>query len=517
MVGTPPSIHSDGAKDFVKGAFAKKAKKYGISLTTTEPHSPWMNRAEDGIREVKKFARSIMEKYVVPIRLWCFAYEYGAEILCLTATGKYQLQGRTPFEIVMNYTPDISEYVNFHFYQWCYHWDELQKKKRLGRWLGVAHRVGQSMCYYVLTSKGTFIARSTVIPIPDIDLAATELKERMDRFTKSVDDVIGNHSKAVIQGETVNDDDVYNDSLYFDPRDDDITYPWDDELVDVPLHEEDEAYLSVLDEYINANVVLPGKDGVEVLCKVKGRKRDSNGSLVGKYNQNPILDTRVFNVEHPDGRVEEYATNVLAESLMANVDDDGYDLGLVEEIVDHKKTDKAISVSEGFTDKGKPVITTKGWSVRIKWKDGSSDWLPLSQVKNSNPLQLAEYAVAQKIHKEPAFNWWATKVLRKRDRIINKVATRIRKGNTKFGIEIPTDVPSAYRLDEKNGNTFWRDAIAKEYENVMVAFKKLEEGEVVPPGYTEITCHLVFEVKFDLKDVRQGMLQADISLTVPKL
>ena len=499
IVGTPPSIHCDNAKDFVKGAFAKKAKKYGISLTTTEPYSPWMNRAEDGIREVKKFAKLTMERYLVPIRLWCFAYEYSAEILCLTATGKYQLQGRTPYEVVMNYTPDISEYVNFHFYQWCYHWDELKGEKLLGRWLGVAHRVGQSMCYWVLTSTGKFIARSTVIPIPDVDLEVTTLKERMEKFTLSVNDVIGNHEKAVVEGEVISDDNIYADALNFDNNEDGITYPWDKELEDIPLHEEDDAHMADLDEYINANVVLPGKDGVEVLCKVKGRKRDSTGSLIGKYNQNPILDTRVFKVEHPDGSVDEYATNVIAESLMSNVDDDGFDLGLVDEIVDHQMNNTAISVSEGFTDSGKPVITTKGWKLRVKWTDGSMDWLPLSQVKNSNPLQLAEYAVAQNIHKEPAFNWWVMKVLRKRDRIINKVATRIRKGTTKFGIEIPTDVPHAYRLDEENGNTYWRDAIAKEYENVMVAFKKLEEGEKVPPGFTEITCHLVFEVKFDLR------------------
>lgn len=53
-----------------------------------------------------------------------------------------------------------------------------------------------------------------------------------------------------------------------------------------------------LDEYLNASVVLPDKDEVEVLCKVKGRKRDSNGNLIGNYNQNPNLDTCVFQVEY---------------------------------------------------------------------------------------------------------------------------------------------------------------------------------------------------------------------------
>ena len=84
----------------------------------------------------------------------------------------------------------------------------------------------------------------------------------------------------------------------------------------MPLSDENEASLQDLDEYINTNVIFC--DGVEVLCKVKGRKRDSNGSLVGIYNQNPILDTRVFNVEHPDSSVDEYATNVIAKSLLSN-------------------------------------------------------------------------------------------------------------------------------------------------------------------------------------------------------
>jgi hypothetical protein len=83
--------------------------------------------------------------------------------------------------------------------------------------------------------------------------------------------------------------------------------------------------------------------------------------------------------------------------------------------------------------------------------------------------------------------------------MINKVTTRMKKNNMKFGILIPTTVAEATEEDRKNGNTYWKDAIAKEYANVKVAFKLLDDGLKVPPGYTEITCHLVFEVKFDLR------------------
>lgn len=68
----------------------------------------------------------------------------------------------------------------------------------------------------------------------------------------------------------------------------------------------------------------------------------------------------------------------------------------------------------------------------------------------------------------------------------------------KFGIRVPRDVNEACQLDAENGNTFWQDAILKEYNNVKVAFELLDDGSSPPPGYKEITYHLIFDVKFDL-------------------
>ena len=120
LVGIPPSLHLDNAPEFVQGEFKKKCRKFDIYQTATEPYSPWQNRAEAGIREVKSYASKLMERHQVPLQLWCFTYEYAAEILSLTANGLFQLQNCTPYKTVMHYTLDISKYVNFHFYQWCY-------------------------------------------------------------------------------------------------------------------------------------------------------------------------------------------------------------------------------------------------------------------------------------------------------------------------------------------------------------------------------------------------------------
>ena len=83
-----------------------------------------------------------------------------------------------------------------------------------------------------------------------------------------------------------------------------LTYPYDMEFKDIPLNEQEEQQFTDLDEYISVEVLLPDKDGNEVLCKVKSRKCDAEGHAIGAYHQNPILNTRIFQVEHPDGRVE---------------------------------------------------------------------------------------------------------------------------------------------------------------------------------------------------------------------
>ncbi len=45
----------------------------------------------------------------------------------------------------------------------------------------------------------------------------------------------------------------------------------------------------------------------------------------------------------------------------------------------------------------------------------------LKYVKDSNPIELSDYAVANRIQEEPAFKRWVSETLRMRNRIIGKV------------------------------------------------------------------------------------------------
>ena len=79
---------------------------------------------------------------------------------------------------------------------------------------------------------------------------------------------------------------------------------------------DDEADPDTYDQYVGAEVVLPIGDTM-MNAKVRGRKRQSDGTLLGKAHSNPILDTRTYEVEFADGQKTELAANVIAENMFA--------------------------------------------------------------------------------------------------------------------------------------------------------------------------------------------------------
>ena len=79
--------------------------------------------------------------------------------------------------------------------------------------------------------------------------------------------------------------------------------------------------------------MVPGKDYIAILTKVRGRKRDHCGNIVGNPNNNPIIDTIIYELELIYGCVEEYLVNNILENILEKVDDDGWDTGLISDIV----------------------------------------------------------------------------------------------------------------------------------------------------------------------------------------
>jgi hypothetical protein len=254
------------------------------------------------------------------------------------------------------------------------------------------------------------------------------------------------------------------------------------------------------------------KDGKTTVAKVLKRARDNKGNPIGKRHANPLLNTREYECELEDGSLLHNHANVTTENIFAQCDDEGRQHAVLAEIVDHKADRRALRADNGYetTKRGRRVTkkTSRGWKVLCQWKDGLTDWVDMSYVKDSNPIELAKYAVANRIHEEPAFKWCISETLRMRNRIIGKFKSQYWKTSHKYGVQLPHSVQEALQIEKETGLDFWWNAIHKELKKVMVAFKYvgsltpaqicegLAKGKYV--GFQEIKCHMIFDAKMDL-------------------
>ena len=118
--------------------------------------------------------------------------------MSLTSNSTFNLDGRTPMEQITGETPDISEYLDFGFYDWIWYKDNAGLgENKIGRWLGVAHRVGNLMSYWILTNTGHVISRTTVQCITNLELSTDEVKDKCKEYDQRITDLLKdeNHIK----------------------------------------------------------------------------------------------------------------------------------------------------------------------------------------------------------------------------------------------------------------------------------------------------------------------------------
>ncbi|MEM7375799.1 MAG: hypothetical protein AAF587_44825, partial [Bacteroidota bacterium] len=268
------------------------------------------------------------------------------------------------------------------------------------------------------------------------------------------------------------------------------------------------------DNYVNMIIGLPrGEDNELHRATVKRRATDDEGKPLGLANSNPLLDSQKYEVEFSNGELEIMAANILAENILAQVDKEGYKQVLLDKITDHRVLKDAIPRNKGTfkTPSGatRKKRTTCGWDLLVSWKGGSSEWVALKDLKDSYPIELAQYARDNDLMEEPVFAWWAPWTLKKATRIIAKIKSKYWQRTHKYGIEIPKTINDAKRIDHSNGDTLWMDAVRLEMRNCRIAFEEHQGDMAELDNYQEITGHLVFDVKLGENFRRKARFCAD--------
>jgi hypothetical protein len=168
--------------------------------------------------------------------------------------------------LITGETPDISEWLDFELYDRVWYYDQKKIEidgsgRRLARWLGVVHRVGSDLCYWLLLGSGKVIARTTVQHVVRDDYLNDDIRREIERFDQVVDERLSDqnfmaegHDGFYIQDELT---DTATSVAPVRDEVDDGNMPFPDSL------EADDIDDDLLDKYLNAELIFDVGTGNE--------------------------------------------------------------------------------------------------------------------------------------------------------------------------------------------------------------------------------------------------------------
>jgi hypothetical protein len=449
--GAMDSLISDGAKAQISTKVVDILRMYRCGNYMSEPEHQQQNFAENRIRTLKDTSNRIMERTGAPGCTWLLCLVYVASLLNHLANSN--LGGMPPLTKMYGVTIDISAYLNFYFYQPVLYavdnkWPS-ESTEKAGRWVGVAHNVGDALTYKILTEDTKkIIYRSAVRPRDE-----TEPNNRLHPFG-------GNESDKPIKS-------VIKSKEYATPNVRAITFSPD--LVGRTFLKQ------------------PEEDGQRFRARIVRK-------IVEMENQEEKLK---FLVTLPDEKQDE----IMAYDDIINIIADQYD----EEQNDAERLwlFKGITAHEGPLSPKHPNYKGSKYNVLVQWEDGSSQYEPLDIIGKDDPVSCAKYAKENNLLDEPG--WKRFRRLVKHDKTFKRLVnqsrlTSIRRGTIyKYGFEVPRGYTQAMALDAKNGNLRWKDAINTELAQIIEyeTFEDKGKRTKVPNNYKLIRCHFVFDVKHD--------------------
>ena len=451
--GAPPLLRNDNAKMQTGNRWHDVLRKYTIAEETTEPHHPQQNPAEARIGEVKKYTSKIMDRTGAPTYLWFFCMLY--VVYLQNRVAMESLNWRTPIEVALGETPDISSLLQFAFYEPVYYYDPIgnkfpDTKEKIGHFVGIAENKGDELTFWVLTGHRTVIARSVIRSALNSrepnkregTKIAPGLEGSSDASTTDTTDTGEPKLELLLASELSKSMGMSESMTLLDP-------------------EQTEGFVFVRED----------SRGVPTRATVSRFDEEINKYLL-KYGD-----------DEEDEWVDEL---VIQEALLSRADDSAGDW-LISKILGHRQDGNR-------------------YEVEILWESGETTWESMLMIKKEDPIKLATYAKENDL--SHAQGWrWARRITdrpKKYARMLKIMKNQGKQGpRYKFGIELPRSRTHAMAIDKKNNNTYWQDAMKVEVDQLMEfkTFQVLGKGVKSFPNmkaYTYIPMHMVFDVKFDL-------------------
>ena len=196
------------------------------------------------------------------------------------------------------------------------------------------------MVQWVLKANGNVVPRCTTRP-----LNTSELSSKTEKRKRNVlDELITAQWSTPVPAKPPNDDEdptTHPDDVKEGPFEE---YEDEDELprvipkMDDPIDATGNAINQqpVYDKMIQTELNFPQGNKLR-MAKVRVITVGPDGETIGNFNDTPIFNSIIYDVEFSDGKVKKYAANVFSKNILLQVDNERFTLTLLDSILDFKK------------------------------------------------------------------------------------------------------------------------------------------------------------------------------------
>ena len=483
--GAPNKLVSDRAKVIISNKIEEILRTLCIPQWQSEPYQQHQNPCERRYQTVKLWTNRILDRSGAPPSTWLLCLEYVCFLLNHTYNSSIK---NVPLTLLLGSTVDISVLLRFYFWQPVYYKQveasfPSDSKEGLGHMVGISEHVGHALTYKVLTSDTqVIIHRSLLRPVSPADL---------------------NLRAGMFGGEGKDDPDTTHQAIVKSRLD--LSKPTDtvSNTEQPPPAQPPPSPVFNPEDLIGRTFLLDVNDD-------------------GERHRARIVKL----IEDHESKVEDNPTRI--KFLVSYNNDKGEEIITYNKILDYilkdEETDimwkfRRIISHEGPLEQNHPSYNGSKYNVKVEWENGEITTEPLTIIAADDPVTCAIYAKENGLLDKPG--WKRLKSIARREKMFTRMANqaKMRSFNTapryKYGYEVPRTYEQAIRLDERNKNTKWQDAVQLEMEQVNEYETFIDKGHhtkaKTPSGYKKIRVHLVFDVKHDGR--HKARLVADGHLT----
>ncbi len=479
--GVPVCLHRDYSPEQKIQALVDLNRDYMVRDSFAEPYHLNQNPAEAlGVKVIKTAARMIMNRTGAKTSVWLFAHKYVADIHNHCASP--MLNWKTPISVRHGYTPDISVFLQYQFWEKVYfHTDEAhpRPKERPGYWMGVNNHVGDALTYNIYTEDtGCHIIRSVIRTadpkkggIPNLRVPfqvendlnvdnkvtrkpATSIDQRIRPTrptTTKVDKTTNssgpqNKEKSSYGPKTRSQILKENQENHFPVRRSQRTQPSRTGHVTSSFiaHMRTQVPNMVTNESITFNT------GHRLLHATGVATTTTSADI----NKNVIEGTVNPDVHTLNSSLQELKMKVQHMDILNDKDDKDIFFN-AESILDHRiafTPRKKWIPNPNNTSQKLPVIhRTRHVRIKVKWENGEVGWISADSLAEQNPWLFVSYVRKRKLHNHPDFKWVKPyeEVTEELSNVLHETAEQSKGiSKFKFGVQVPANAQHAINLDK---------------------------------------------------------------------